>query len=54
MPRLEEDRLFPTDEDSRCLARELYKSVQGLPIVGPHWRFHYLCDTRSGRSDDHG
>lgn len=39
MPRnleLHEDRLFPVDRSVRSLARELYASVAGLPIVSPH------------------
>jgi glucuronate isomerase len=33
---LHEDRLFPADPDSRAIARRLYASVAGLPIVSPH------------------
>ena len=36
MPRLDEDRLFPADEGSRRLARDLFESVRNLPIVSPH------------------
>ena len=36
MPRLDEDRLFPVDERSRRLARDLFESVCNLPIVSPH------------------
>ncbi len=36
MGLLDEDRLFPVDERSRALARALYGSVAGLPIVSPH------------------
>ena len=36
MPRLDEDRLFPVDEGSRRLARDLFESVCNLPIVSPH------------------
>ena len=33
---LHPDRLFPAHEATRSIARELYKSVQGLPIISPH------------------
>jgi glucuronate isomerase len=33
---LHSDRLFPADEKVRGIARELYSSVEGLPIVSPH------------------
>jgi glucuronate isomerase len=33
---LHEDRLFPTDPATRAIARRLYSSVRGLPIVSPH------------------
>jgi len=39
MPRhleLHPDRLFPADSAQRAIARELYASVAGLPIVSPH------------------
>src|SRR6185437_13998420 len=39
MPRplnLDPDRLFPADPGTRPLARGLYESVKGLPIVSPH------------------
>ncbi|MBN9143928.1 MAG: glucuronate isomerase, partial [Novosphingobium sp.] len=39
MPRpldLHPDRLFPADPGVRAVARELYSSVAGLPIVSPH------------------
>jgi glucuronate isomerase len=39
MPRplnLDPDRLFPADPGTRSLARGLYESVKGLPIVSPH------------------
>ncbi|SFS42667.1 glucuronate isomerase [Sulfitobacter marinus] len=36
MPLLNDDRLFPTEPAVRALARELYSSVQGLPIISPH------------------
>jgi len=31
-----EDRLFPADERTRSIARELYATVKGLPIISPH------------------
>jgi glucuronate isomerase len=36
LPILHEDRLFPADPQTRSLARNLYASVRGLPIVSPH------------------
>ncbi|MBB5721535.1 glucuronate isomerase [Loktanella ponticola] len=33
---LHPDRLFPADPATRTLARDLYKSVETLPIVSPH------------------
>jgi glucuronate isomerase len=39
MPRplnLHPDRLLPADPATRALARELYASVKGLPIISPH------------------
>ena len=33
---LHEDRLFPADERTRSIARELYATVKGLPIISPH------------------
>ena len=33
---LHPDRLFPADPSVRVIARELYASVAGLPIVSPH------------------
>jgi glucuronate isomerase len=30
------DRLFPADPDTRKMARSLYQSVAGLPILSPH------------------
>ncbi|NLR41764.1 glucuronate isomerase, partial [Novosphingobium sp. ERW19] len=39
MPRtleLHPDRLLPADPSVRAIARELYASVAGLPIVSPH------------------
>ncbi|MCA8901275.1 MAG: glucuronate isomerase [Hyphomonas sp.] len=34
--QLHEDRLFPSDPVQRGIARELYASIRGLPIVSPH------------------
>ncbi len=31
-----EDRLFPADERTRSIARELYGTVKALPIISPH------------------
>ena len=36
MPRLHPDRLFPSDPDTRGVARRLYESITKLPIVSPH------------------
>ena len=36
MPLLHEDRLFPSDPSARDIAKRLYASVRGLPIVSPH------------------
>ena len=33
---LHEDRLFPADETIRRVAREIYGSIENLPIVSPH------------------
>jgi len=33
---LNEDRLFPSEEGARRIARALYESIRGLPIVSPH------------------
>jgi len=33
---LDEDRLFPSDETARKVARALYASIRDLPIVSPH------------------
>jgi len=33
---LHEDRLLPADPETRAIARRLYASVAGLPIVSPH------------------
>ncbi|WP_203310873.1 MULTISPECIES: glucuronate isomerase [Sphingomonas] len=34
--RLDPDRLFPADADTRAIARALYADIAGLPIVSPH------------------
>ncbi|MFY7745772.1 MAG: glucuronate isomerase [Erythrobacter sp.] len=34
--RLNPDRLLPADPGTRAIARELYASVAGLPIISPH------------------
>jgi glucuronate isomerase len=36
MPRLHPDRLFPSDPDTRSVARRLYQAVAKLPIISPH------------------
>ena len=36
MPTLDPDRLFPVEPSVRSLARALYQSVAGLPILSPH------------------
>ena len=33
---LHPDRLFPADPATRAIARDLYETVRGLPIVSPH------------------
>jgi len=33
---LHEDRLLPADGGTRQIARALYESVKGLPIISPH------------------
>jgi glucuronate isomerase len=33
---LHADRLFPTDQDIRAIARRLYEAVADLPIISPH------------------
>ena len=33
---LHPDRLFPPDLEARDIARRLYASVAGLPILSPH------------------
>jgi len=33
---LHPDRLFPTDPDTRAIARSLYADIRALPIVSPH------------------
>jgi glucuronate isomerase len=39
---LDQDRLFPVESDCRRIARELYRSTAGLPIVSPHGH----CDAK--------
>jgi glucuronate isomerase len=34
--RLDPDRFFPADENVRAIARELFASVERLPIISPH------------------
>ncbi|MFC6755309.1 hypothetical protein ACFQEU_17815, partial [Halorubrum tibetense] len=34
--RLNPDRLFPANEQTRAIARRLYQSVAKLPILSPH------------------
>ena len=36
MALLHDDRLFPSDPDTRSIARRLYNTVRDLPIVSPH------------------
>jgi len=36
MPLLHENRLFPADPSACDIAKKIYKSVRGLPIVSPH------------------
>ena len=36
MPRLDPDRLFPSDERSRGIARELFEGIREAPILSPH------------------
>lgn len=36
MKLLHEDRLFPADATTRSIAKRLYGTVKGLPIVSPH------------------
>src|SRR5580704_16047776 len=33
---IHEDRLFPAEPAARSIARALYESIKGLPIVSPH------------------
>jgi glucuronate isomerase len=33
---LNEDRLFPAEPTTRSIARRLYSSICGLPIISPH------------------
>jgi len=34
--QLDPDRLFPADSETRRIARGLYESVAGLPVISPH------------------
>ncbi len=36
MTILDEDRLFPAEPTTRSIARRLYSSLRGLPIISPH------------------
>ncbi|MBD8876997.1 glucuronate isomerase [Roseibium polysiphoniae] len=36
MSQLNPDRLFPLEENTRQVARELYQTVKDLPIISPH------------------
>nr|WP_321445132.1 glucuronate isomerase [uncultured Cohaesibacter sp.] len=36
MRKLNNDRLFPLDKETRSMARALYSSVKNLPIISPH------------------
>ena len=36
MTILNEDRLFPSESTTRSIARRLYSSIRGLPIISPH------------------
>ncbi len=36
MPLTHPDRLFPADPALRALARDIYSSIKGLPIISPH------------------
>ena len=36
MTLLHEDRLFPADEPTKAIARQLYGGIKDLPIVSPH------------------
>ena len=36
MTLIHPDRLFPPDSETRAIARRLYESIAGLPIVSPH------------------
>ncbi|HET6169988.1 MAG TPA: glucuronate isomerase [Terracidiphilus sp.] len=40
MTLLHEDRLFPAEPATRSIARTLYDSVKGLPIISPHGHTH--------------
>ncbi len=34
--KLNPDRLFPADANTRTVARRLYAEIKGLPIISPH------------------
>jgi glucuronate isomerase len=36
MPLLHEDRLLPVEPSARTIAKRIYESVRGLPIISPH------------------
>ena len=36
MPLLHEERLFPSDPDTRQIARRIYATIRNLPIISPH------------------
>jgi len=36
MKLLHEDRLFPADEATRKVARQIYQEIKGMPLVSPH------------------
>ncbi|HET8638607.1 MAG TPA: glucuronate isomerase [Acidobacteriaceae bacterium] len=36
MKLLHEDRLFPAEEATRKVARQIYQQIKGLPLVSPH------------------
>jgi glucuronate isomerase len=36
MPLLHEDRLLPSDPETRSVARRLYQQIAALPIISPH------------------
>lgn len=36
MTAVDPDRLFPADQRTRAISRELYEQVSGLPLISPH------------------